>query len=447
MENKPNNLTYSKVTADVVRMLEKPSKEWGLLFGTAMLFVGIGLACFLYQVYTGLGVAGFRHPVFWGIYITDFVFWVGIAHSGTLISAVLFLFRARFRMSIYRLAEAMTVFAVLTAGLFPIIHLGRPWNFYWLFPYPNQRELWVNFKSPLVWDVFAVSTYLTVSSIFFFVGMIPDLAAIRDKVTGRVRKTMYSLMSLGWKGSNWEWLHYTRAYLYFAAFATPLVLSVHSVVSWDFAMASLPGWHTTIFAPYFVAGAIFSGLAMVITLAIPIRKIFHLEDYITMDNFDGMAKLIIFTSLILGYAYGVEFLFAWYSGVPAEWEQFVYRAVGEYAPFYWTMVVCNVVCPVFLWFKRFRHNLNFLFVISILINIGMWFERFNIIVISLSRDFDPAVWGVYKLSWVEVGLTVGSFGWFFMFFLIFLKTLPSIAIAEIKEILPLPRKKTEVGGE
>ncbi|QMU56293.1 MAG: hydrogenase [Candidatus Mycalebacterium zealandia] len=446
MENKQNRLTYSKVTADVVRILEKPSRQWALLFGTALFFVGIGLFSFLYQVYTGLGVAGFRHPVFWGIYITDFVFWVGIAHSGTLISAVLFLFRARFRMSIYRLAEAMTVFAVLTAGLFPIIHLGRPWNFYWLFPYPNQRELWVNFKSPLLWDVFAVSTYLTVSSIFFFVGMIPDLAAIRDKVTGKTRKIIYSLLSLGWKGSNWEWLHYTRAYLYFAAFATPLVLSVHSVVSWDFAMASLPGWHTTIFAPYFVAGAIFSGLAMVITLAIPIRKIFHLEDYITMDNFDGMAKLIIFTSLIIGYAYGVEFLFAWYSGVPAEWEQFVYRAVGEYAPFYWTMVICNVVIPVLLWFKRFRHNLAILFVISIFINIGMWFERFNIIVISLSRDFDPAVWGVYKISWVEAGLTMGSFGWFFMFFLIFLKTLPSIAIAEIKEILPVPRKKNGEHG-
>ncbi len=441
VENKPGRLTYSRVTADIVGLLEKPSKEWGLLFGTALFFVGIGLFCFLYQVYTGLGVAGFRHPVFWGIYITDFVFWVGIAHSGTLISAVLFLFRARFRMSIYRIAEAMTVFAVLTAGLFPILHLGRPWNFYWLFPYPNQRELWVNFKSPLMWDVFAVTTYLTVSSIFFFVGMIPDIAAIRDKVTDRPRKFIYSILSLGWKGSNWEWLHYTRAYLYFAAFATPLVLSVHSVVSWDFAMASLPGWHTTIFAPYFVAGAIFSGLAMVITLTIPIRKIFHLEDYITIEHFDGMAKLIIFTSLIIGYAYGAEFLLAWYSGVPAEWEQFLYRAFGEYAPFYWTMVICNVAVPVLLWSKKLRHNLNLLFIISILINIGMWFERFNIIVISLSRDFDPAVWGVYKISWVEAGLTAGSFGWFFMFFLIFLKVLPPIAIAEIKEILPAPRKK------
>lgn len=445
-ENKPKRLTYSRVTADIVRILEKPSREWWMLFATALFFVGIGFACFLYQVYTGLGVAGFRHPVFWGIYITDFVFWVGIAHSGTLISAVLFLFRARFRMSIYRLAEAMTVFAVLTAGLFPILHLGRPWNFYWLFPYPNQRELWVNFKSPLMWDVFAVTTYLTVSSIFFFVGMIPDLAAIRDKVADRSRKIIYSILSLGWKGSNWEWLHYTRAYLYFAAFATPLVLSVHSVVSWDFAMASLPGWHTTIFAPYFVAGAIFSGLAMVIMLAIPIRKIFHLEDYITMENFDGMAKLIIFTSLIIGYAYGAEFLFAWYSGMPAEWEQFLYRAFGEYALFYWIMVVCNVAVPVLLWSKRFRHNLKALFIISILINVGMWFERFNIIVISLSRDFDPAVWGVYKISWVEAGLTVGSFGWFFMFFLIFLKTLPPIAIAEIKETLPVPRRKAHGEG-
>ncbi|KAB2822813.1 MAG: hydrogenase, partial [Candidatus Dadabacteria bacterium] len=252
-------LTYTKVNEDVIRMLDKPTIKWLALFLPVLGFVGFGLFCFTYQVYTGLGVAGYRHPVYWGVYITDFVFWVGIAHSGTLISAILYLFRARFRVTIYRIAEAMTVFAVLTAGLFPIIHLGRPWFFYWLFPYPNQRELWVNFKSPLLWDVFAVSTYLTVSSVFFFVGMIPDIAAISDKVVEVPRKIAYSILALGWKGSNWEWLHYSRAYLYFAAFATPLVLSVHSVVSWDFAMADLPGWHTTIFAPYFVAGAIFSG--------------------------------------------------------------------------------------------------------------------------------------------------------------------------------------------
>lgn len=438
-----NTLTYARVNDDIIRMLDKPTFKWWALFLPTLFFVGFGLFCFVYQVYSGLGVAGYRHPVFWGVYITNFVFWVGIAHSGTLISAILYLFRANFRMSIYRIAEAMTVFAVLTAGLFPIIHLGRPWNFYWLFPYPNQRELWVNFKSPLVWDVFAVSTYLTVSALFFFIGMIPDIAAVRDRVTEAPRKIIYSILSLGWKGSNWEWLHYTRAYLFFAAFATPLVLSVHSVVSWDFAMSNLPGWHTTIFAPYFVAGAIFSGLGMVIMLTVPIRKIFHLEDYITLDNYDGMAKLLMLTSGIIAYAYGAEFFMAWYSGNPAEWGQYYYRITGEYAIFYWIMIVCNVVIPIPLWFKSVRRNLKILFIMSIFINIGMWFERFNIIVISLSHGFDPAAWGIYKPSWVEVGITVGSFAWFLMFFLLFLKTLPAVSIAEMKEILPVPKKEAQ----
>jgi molybdopterin-containing oxidoreductase family membrane subunit len=438
-----STLTYSKVNEDVIRMLDKPTFKWVALFLPTLACVGFGLFCFLYQVYTGLGVAGYRHPVFWGVYITNFVFWVGIAHSGTLISAILYLFRARFRMSIYRIAEAMTVFAVLTAGLFPIIHLGRPWNFYWLFPYPNQREIWINFKSPLIWDVFAVSTYLTVSATFFFVGMIPDIAAVRDRVREVPRKIIYTILSLGWKGSNWEWLHYTRAYLFFAAFATPLVLSVHSVVSWDFAMANLPGWHTTIFAPYFVAGAIFSGLALVISLAAPIRKLFHLEEYITLDNFEGMAKLIIFTSMIVTYAYAAESLHAWYHGNPAEWGQFKYRATGDYALFYWIMIFCNSVVPILLWFKGVRRNIKALFVISIFINIGMWFERFNIIVISLSHGFEPGAWGIYKPTWVELGITVGSFAWFFMFFLIFIKTLPAISIAEMKEILPIPRKEAK----
>jgi len=435
------SLTYSKVNEDIIRMLDKPTVKWLFLFLPVIGFVGFGLFCFLYQVYTGLGVAGYRHPVFWAVYITNFVFWVGIAHSGTLISAILFLFRARFRMSIYRISEAMTVFAVLTAGLFPIIHLGRPWNFYWLLPYPNQRELWINFKSPLIWDVFAVGTYLTVSSIFFFVGMIPDIAAVRDRVKEVPRKIIYTILSLGWKGSNWEWLHYTRAYLFFAAFATPLVISVHSVVSWDFAMANLPGWHTTIFAPYFVAGAIFSGLALVITLVVPIRKIFRLEEYITIDNFDGMAKLIMVTSAIVTYAYAVEFLLAWYSGSTYEWGQALYRARGEYALFYWIMVFCNSAVPILLWFKRVRRNITALFIISLFINIGMWLERFNIIVISLSHGFEPGAWGIYKPTWVEMGITVGSFCWFFMFFLIFIKTLPAVSIAEMKEILPVPRKE------
>ena len=431
---------YSNLNKTVMNMLNKPSFGWWAIFIFDMIFLAFGIYCFIYQVYTGLGVAGYSHPVLWGVYITDFVFWVGIAHSGTLISAVLFLFRAKFRMSIYRIAEAMTVFAVATAGLFPIIHLGRPWNFYWLLPYPNQRGLWVNFDSPLLWDVFAVSTYATISSVFFFIGMIPDIAAIRDTVVGKAKKALYSVLSLGWKGSNWEWSTYTRAYFYFACFATPLVISVHSVVSWDFAMANTPGWHTTIFPPYFVAGAIFSGLAMVITLCIPLRLIFKLEDYITMENFEGMSKMIILTSCIVFYAYLIEFFIAWYSGNKYEYDQFLYRANGDYAFFYWTMMFCNGIVPHALWFKKIRNNLVILFIISLLINVGMWFERFNIIVISLSKEFEPGSWGLYKPSWVELGITVGSFAWFFMFFLIFVRTLPALSIAEIKEILPVPRK-------
>ncbi len=434
-------VTFSKTNAAVMRMLEKPGAKWWAVFVFDLLVLAIGAACFIYQMRTGLGVAGYRHPVFWAVYITNFVFWVGIAHSGTLISAILYLFRARFRMSIYRIAEAMTVFAVATAGLFPIIHLGRPWLFYWLFPYPNQRELWVNFKSPLMWDVFAVGTYATVSTLFFFVGMIPDLAAVRDRATGWLRKAVYTLLSFGWKGSAWEWKHYTRAYFYFAAFATPLVISVHSVVSWDFAMANTPGWHSTIFPPYFVAGAIFSGLAMVITLVVPLRRIFHLEEFITLDNFEGMAKLIILTSLIVTYAYAAEAFMAWYSGNPAEKAQFLYRATGDFAFFYWTMVLCNCVSPIFLWFKRVRRNVKALFIISIFINLGMWLERFNIVVISLAKEFEPGAWGIYKVSLVEMGITAGSFAWFMMFFLLFVKTLPALSIAEIKEILPLPLKK------
>ena len=431
---------YSSLNKVVMNMLTRPSFGWWAIFIFDLIFLAFGIYCFIYQVYTGLGVAGYSHPVLWGVYITDFVFWVGIAHSGTLISAVLFLFRAKFRMSIYRIAEAMTVFAVATAGLFPIIHLGRPWNFYWLLPYPNQRGLWVNFDSPLLWDVFAVSTYATISSVFFFIGMIPDIAAIRDTVVGKTKKILYSVLSLGWKGTNWEWSHYTRAYFYFACFATPLVISVHSVVSWDFAMANMPGWHTTIFPPYFVAGAIFSGLAMVITLCIPLRLIFKLEDYITMENFEGMSKMIILTSCIVFYAYLIEFFIAWYSGNKYEYDQFLYRANGDYAFFYWTMMFCNGIVPHALWFKKIRNNLVILFIISLLINVGMWFERFNIIVISLSKEFEPGSWGLYRPSWVELGITVGSFAWFFMFFLIFVRTLPALSIAEIKEILPVPKK-------
>ena len=407
-----------KMERDVFAAITKPKPVYYLLLLVSVSCVGIGALSWAHQIANGLGVAGITNPVGWGVYITDFVFWVGIAHSGTLISAILYLFRARFRARFNRTAEAMTVFAVLTAGLFPLIHLGRVWFFYWLFPYPNQRLLWVNFKSPLVWDVFAVSTYMTVSAVFWYIGMVPDLA-IGRRIKEGFTKTMYSIFSLGWTGTFKEWQHYNQVYKYLAALATPLVLSVHSVVSWDFAMGVVYGWHTTIFAPYFVAGAIFSGCAMVITLMVPMRVIFGLENYLTQDDFEKLAKLLMLTGLIVSYAYIVELALAIYSGNVFEGEQFIYRLTGDYAFAYWTMIICNVVSPLTLFVRKLRRNLLFLFVLSIPINIGMWFERFNIIVISLAKDFDPYAFGLYEPSWIEWGITLGSFGWFFTFFLLF----------------------------
>ena len=372
------------------------------------------------------------HPVSWGVYITDFVFWVGIAHSGTLISAVLFLFRAKFRRSFNRAAEAMTVFAVMTAGLFPLVHLGRVWLFYWLFPYPNQRLIWVNFKSPLIWDVFAVGTYFTVSLVFFYVGMIPDLAIVRRIATG-LKKSVYGILSIGWRGTLSQWRHYNQLYIFLAALATPLVVSVHSVVSWDFAMSIVPGWHTTIFAPYFVAGAIFSGTAMVITLTVPMRKILALEKYITVKHFDSIAKILLLTSLIVTYSYIVELALAFYSGHIFDLEIFRYRALGDYKLLYWIMLLCNSILPLTLFVPKLRRNIRFLFTLSILINIGMWLERFVIIVTSLARDYNPSAWGTYTPSPVEIGITLGSFGLFFTLFLIFVKVLPVLSITELKE--------------
>ena len=426
---------YSNLNNTVLNMLNKPSFGWWSIFVVDLLLLGFGIFCFMYQIYTGLGVAGYSHPVLWGVYITDFVFWVGIAHSGTLISAVLYLFRARFRMSIYRIAEAMTVFAVFTAGLFPIIHLGRPWNFYWLLPYPNQRGLWVNFDSPLLWDVFAVGTYLTISSTFFFIGMIPDIAAIRDSVVGKVKKSFYSIVSLGWKGTNWEWGHYTRAYFYFAAFATPLVISVHSVVSWDFAMANTPGWHTTIFPPYFVAGAIFSGFAMVLTLLIITRKVYKLEDYITIRHLELMNIIIIVTGSIVGLAYITELFMAWYSGFEYEQYAFYNRVTGPYWWAYASMMTCNVISPQLFWFKRIRTNIAATFIISIIVNIGMWFERFVIIVTSLHRDYLPSSWAMFYPTFYDVGTYLFSFGFFFTAYLLFSKYFPVINMHEMKSIL------------
>ena len=380
-------------TSDVLKVLSRPGKGWWILFGMAVDGCGHlpGLVV-LPDLCKGIGVSGLNAPVGWGVYITTFVFWVGIAHSGTLISAILFLFRAPWRQAIYRASEAMTVFAVMTAGLFPLIHVGRVWHAYWLVPYPNSRFLWPNFRSPLVWDVFAITTYFTVSAVFFYLGTIPDLAAARDHARG-LRRKFYQIISLGWRGTDREWHHFSKAYIYLAALATPLVLSVHSVVSWDFAMAIVPGWHTTIFAPYFVAGAIFSGVALVITLAVPMRKFFGLEDYLTVKHFEAMAKLCLLTSMIVLYAYLIEYFLAWYSGEPPERGSFWNRVFGHYWWANWIMLTCNGLVPLMLWFKRVRRSIAALFVISIFINIGMWFERFVIIVTSLSHEYEPWAWG------------------------------------------------------
>ena len=439
-ETHPEVASYGDVNRDVLKLLGKPGRSYFILLAITVAVLGIGVSAWLLQVVMGIGMSGLINPVGWGVYITTFVFWVGIAHSGTLISAVLFLFRARWRQSIYRAAEAMTVFAVMTAGLFPIIHLGRPWVFYYLLPYPNQRGLWPNFKSPLVWDVFAVGTYFTVSATFFILGMMPDLAAARDSTTVPWRRKLYTMLAFGWRGTSNEWRHFTKAYLYLAALATPLVLSVHSVVSWDFAMSIVPGWHTTIFAPYFVAGAIFSGLAMVITLIVPIRKIFNLQAYFTPRHFDAMAKMVLVTGMVVFYAYLTEFFMAWYSFEPPEREIFWWRMTGDYWWATWIMLTCNGIIPMMLWSRKVRTNIPALFTITIFINIGMWFERFVIIVTSLAHEYEPWQWRNYQPSWVEMSIVAGSFAWFFMWFLLFLRVLPAVSVAELKEVLPAPRR-------
>jgi Ni/Fe-hydrogenase subunit HybB-like protein len=427
------------VNDTVINTLSPPGKIYYVILAIFALIFASGMSIWFYMILNGLGVAGIRHPVMWGVFITNFVFWVGIAHSGTLISAILYLFRAEWRMSIYRSAEAMTVFAVATAGMYPLIHLGRVWVAYWTFPFPNEMLLWPNFKSPLIMDVIAISTYLTVSATFFLVGLIPDIAAVRDSAVG-LRKKIYTILSFGWHGTNDQWRHYGRAYLFFAALATPLVISVHSVVSWDFALSLVPGWHSTIFAPYFVAGAIHSGLALVITILIPLRIIFKVENLITIKNFDSMAKVILLTGLIVGYAYAIEYFLAWYSGNPYELAIFKWRASGDYAIAFWMMVSCNAIIPLLFFFKKMRTNIFWLLVICVLINVGMWLERYVIIVTSLSHDFLPFAWGNYAPTWVELGISLGSWGFFLMLFFLFAKFLPSISITEVKEILPVPQK-------
>ncbi len=423
----------SQTNRDLLNVMKGTSSGYWFLLGLSLFFLHLAGAIWVYQVYKGLGIAGYAHPVFWGVYIVTFVFWIGIAHAGTLISAILYLFRAKWRNAINRGAEAMTVFAVLTAAQFLGIHVGRMWKSYFILPYPNQRGLWVNFKSPLLWDTFAISTYATISILFLYVGLIPDIAIARDRATGW-KKVLYMVLALGWVGSSKQWKAHNRSVLHLSGLATPLVLSVHSVVSWDFAVALVPGWHTTIFAPYFVAGAIFSGFAMVLTLMIPIRRIFGLEAYITDYHFDNMSRFILLTSIICGYAYVAEYFISWYSGVETEQTAFWLRAFGPYWISTWVMIICNTVLPQLLWFKKLRVNVPFLFVLSVFINIGMWFERYVIIVSSLSREHNPAVWGEFIPSWPEMGILAGSFGFFCTLFLIFLKLFPIIAIAEMKEI-------------
>ena len=431
-------LRLRKVDDDVLRTMGRPGPLYVGGLALVLVLVALGGYTWLYQMAVGLGVTGYSPPMMWAVYITNFVFWVGIAHSGTLISAILYLLRARWRTAVARAAEAMTVFAVMTAGLFPIVHLGRPWLFFWLLPYPNERELWINFRSPLVWDVFAVTTYFTVSALFLYLGLVPDLAVVRDRSSG-LRARLYGLASLGWQGSGSQWRHYNALYGFFAALATPLVVSVHSVVSWDFAMAIAPGWHSTIFAPYFVAGAIFSGLAMVLTILIPMRRLYGLEEYVTLEHFESLAKLIIATSLIVGYSYATEAFVAWYRGSDYERNTFFDRATGAYAPFFWTMLTCNVLLPMLLFARGVRRNLTALFVISLAINVGMYLERFVIIVSSLAHGVAPGTWrGLYQPTWVEIAITVGSFAWFSTFFLLFVKLLPVLPISELKETLSHP---------
>lgn len=431
------NKTLKDVTEDIAALVEKPpGLKWLAMFlGSSGIFL-FYIVVIAIIVSTGMGLMGVNHPVGWGTDIVTFVFWIGIGHAGTLISAVLYLFRQKWRTSIARSAEAMTVFAVMTAGIFPIIHTGRPWLAFWLFPYPNQRgPLWVNFRSPLVWDVFAVSTYAMVSIIFWYIGMVPDMATLRDRAQG-IRKSIYGVLSLGWRGRARDWSHYEIVYLLLAALSTPLVLSVHSIVSFDFAVSQLPGWHSTIFPPYFVAGAIFSGFAMVVTLMTLVRTaVPEFKKYMTLDHMELMNKIIMTTGLLVGYAYGAEFFIAWYSGSKYEVYAFMNRAFGPYWWSYWIMVSCNVLIPQIFWMKWARRHIPTMFIVSLFVNIGMWFERYVITVVSLHRDFLPANWGMFDMTFYDFGVLIGSFGMFLTLFLLYIRTIPAVAMAEIKTVL------------
>lgn len=413
---------------------EKPGRKFFIALSISLSLLFIGVLSVGYLFYKGTGVWGLNQPVGWAFDITNFVFWVGIGHAGTLISAILFLLRQKWRTAIARFAEAMTIFAVMCAGIFPVIHTGRPWLAGYLLPYPNRHHLWVNFTSPLVWDVFAVSTYFTVSLVFWYIGLIPDFAVLRDRTMSKIKKIIYSIFSLGWRNSHRNWQHYEKSYMLLAGFATPLVLSVHTIVSFDFAVSIIPGWHTTIFPPYFVAGAIFSGFAMVVTVMIFVRKIFDLENIITLNHLEKMNKVILATGMMVGYAYAMEFFIAWYSGNPFEQFVFINRALGPYAWAYWIMVSCNVFSPQIFWFKKLRRSIPVMLIVVILVNVGMWFERFVITVTSLHRDFLPSSWGYFVPTIFDIGTLLGSFGLFFTLVILFTKTLPVVSISEVKAV-------------
>lgn len=433
------DLDYAGVTDTVCGIweAEKPPKIWFVVLGLAISLLMILGACVGHLLMKGTGVWGNNNPAYWGWPIVNFVFWVGIGHAGTLISAILFLFRQNWRTSINRAAEAMTIFAVVCAGLFPGVHIGRVWAFYWLFPVPTEHlAMWPNFRSPLLWDVFAVSTYATVSLLFWYMGMVPDIATFRDRCTSKIGKVVYGILSLGWTGSARAWHRYEIAYTILAALATPLVLSVHTIVSFDFAVSQVPGWHTTIFPPYFVAGAIFSGFAMVVTLLVPVRKMYGLQNLITLRHLENMCKIIMATGMMVGTAYGIEFFIAWYSGVPYESYAFYNRAFGNYWWAYWIMVSCNVLVPQVFWFKKARTTPWFMVIICVFVNIGMWFERFVITVTSLCRDFVPSSWAYFHPTWIDLLMLIGSFGLFFTLFALFCRFLPVIAMAEVKGIMP-----------
>jgi Ni/Fe-hydrogenase subunit HybB-like protein len=432
--------TLSSVTEKITKITlsRATPRGWYLGFGLAFLLVMVLLASITQLLVVGTGIWGVNVPVGWGFAIINFVWWIGIGHAGTLISAILLLFRQEWRTSINRFAEAMTLFAVACAGIFPLLHVGRPWLAYWMLPYPNTMSLFPQFRSPLLWDVFAVSTYATVSALFWYVGLIPDLATLRDRARSRPWKIVYGIFALGWRGAARHWERYETAYLLLAGLSTPLVISVHTVVSLDFAVSVIPGWHATIFPPYFVAGAIYSGFAMVLTLAIPLRAIYGLQDFITLRHLQNMAKIVLATGMIVVYGYAMEAFFAWYSANPYEEAMLANRAGGHYGWAYWMLLACNAATPQLLWFKRVRTNVLALFLIALVVNVGMWLERFVIVVTSLSHDYLPSSWDTYAPTKWDWGLYVGTIGLFLALLFLFIRFLPMISIFEMRTLVPEP---------